>query len=63
MPTDQGITVKKEEDFSEWYSQLVLKSGLIDYSLVSGCYVLKPSAYSIWEKIQDYFNDYLKKMP
>ena len=30
--SDMGITVKKTEDFSEWYTQVVLKSGLADYA-------------------------------
>ena len=47
-----GITVKKSEDFNEWYNQVVLKADMIDYSLVSGCIIFKPNSYSIWEKIQ-----------
>ncbi|MEK6969536.1 MAG: proline--tRNA ligase [Nanoarchaeota archaeon] len=47
-----GITVKKEEDFSEWYTQLIQKADLADYSSVSGCIVYKPASYAIWEKIQ-----------
>ena len=35
-----GITVKKSEDFSEWYTQLLQKAELIEYSAVSGCYIL-----------------------
>ena len=36
-----GITVKKSEDFSEWYTQLLQKAELIEYSAVSGCYILQ----------------------
>ncbi len=50
--TNLGITVKKEEDFSEWYTQLIQKADLADYSSVSGCIVYKPASYAIWEKIQ-----------
>jgi prolyl-tRNA synthetase len=46
-----GILVKKEENFSEWYVEVVLKSGLADYSPVKGCIVFKPLGYAIWEKI------------
>lgn len=49
----KGITVKKEEDFSEWYTQVILKSDLADYTEVSGCIVYKPNSYAIWEKIRD----------
>ena len=56
-----GLTVKKSEDFNEWYNQVVLKADLIDYSSVSGCIVLKPNSYAVWEKIQKAFDDKIKK--
>ena len=46
-----GITVKKKEDFSEWYVQVILKSELADYTSVSGSIVYRPRSYAIWEKI------------
>lgn len=52
----QGITVKKGEDFSEWYNQVVLKSELGDYAPVHGFMVIRPLALSIWKNIQDYFD-------
>ena len=58
---DVGLTVKKSEDFNEWYNQVVLKADLIDYSSVSGCIVLKPNSYAVWEKIQKIFDDKIKK--
>ena len=58
---DVGITVKKSEDISEWYSQVVLKSKLADYAPVKGCMILRPNGYFIWEKIKEYFNDVLQK--
>ena len=58
---DLGLSVKKSEDFNEWYNQVVLKSDMIDYSSVSGCIVFKPNSYAIWEKIQKIFNDKIKK--
>ncbi len=57
---NKGITIKKAEDFSEWYTQVLQKADLIDYSDVSGCYVLKPKAYAIWETIQEFFNKKIK---
>ena len=57
-----GITVKKSEDFSEWYTQVIQKAELADYSPVKGFMIIKPNAYSIWESIQNYFNDRLKKL-
>ncbi len=61
MKKTLGITAKKEKDFSEWYSQLVIKADLIEYTDVSGCYILKPTTYSIWESIQDFFNKKIKQ--
>ncbi len=49
----KGITVKKSEDFSEWYTQVIQKADLADYSAVSGCIVYKPDSYMVWEKIRD----------
>jgi prolyl-tRNA synthetase len=59
---DLGITVKKSDDFSEWYTQCILKSELIEYGPVSGCMIIRPYAYSIWESIQEFFNTEIKKM-
>lgn len=60
--TDMGITVKKEKDMSEWYTQVVLKSKLADYSPVKGCMVIMPNGYAIWQKVQDSFNERLKEL-
>jgi len=59
-PDEKGITTRKEDDMPEWYSQIVLKSGLADYAPVKGCMVIKPYGYAIWQKIMDYFNERLK---
>ena len=47
----KGITIKKSDDFSEWFQQVILKSELADYTEVSGCIVFRPLSYAIWEKI------------
>ncbi len=47
-----GITVKKDDDFSEWYTQVVLKAKLADYAPVKGLIVLRPDGYSIWESVR-----------
>ena len=41
-----------EEDFAQWYTDVVLKADLIDYTSVKGCMVIKPAGYAIWENIQ-----------
>jgi len=56
-----GISVKKEEDISEWYTQVIQKADLMDYSKVSGCIVYKPRSYEIWEGIQKFFDNKIKK--
>lgn len=52
MSKEIGITVKKSEDFSEWYTQVVIKAQLSDYAPVKGLIVLRPYGYSIWEFIK-----------
>ncbi|MBI2046745.1 proline--tRNA ligase, partial [Candidatus Pacearchaeota archaeon] len=58
---ESGITAEKDE-FSEWFSQLMLKADLADYTDVSGCIVLKPTAYTIWEMIVDECDKRFKKL-
>lgn len=41
-----------EEDFAQWYTDVVKKAELIDYSAVKGCMIIKPAGYAIWENIQ-----------
>ena len=41
-----------EEDFSQWYTDVILKTDLVDYAPVKGCMVIKPYGYGIWEGIQ-----------
>ena len=53
---DKGITVSKKEDFSEWYTQVVLKAKLADYAPVKGLIVLRPDGYSIWESLRNTFD-------
>ena len=44
---NMGLTVKKNENISEWYTQVITKADLIDYTDVSGCIVFKPYCYEI----------------
>lgn len=60
QPALIGITSKKEEDFSNWFQQICLKSELLDFGDVSGCYVLRPQSYAVWESIQEFFNAKIK---
>ncbi len=57
----EGLTVKKADDFSEWYQQLMIKGELADYTKVSGCIALRPRSQWIWEKFVRYTNDLFEK--
>lgn len=50
-----------EKDFAQWYTDVVIKAGLIDYSNVKGCMVIKPAGYAIWELIQKQLDDRFKE--
>ena len=41
-----------DEDFAKWYTDIVKKADLIDYSSVKGCMIIRPYGYAIWENIQ-----------
>ncbi|MEM4164431.1 MAG: proline--tRNA ligase [Nitrososphaerales archaeon] len=62
MSKEIGITVKKVEDFSEWYNQVVLKAELADYASAKGFMVLRPYGYQIWEIIQSVLDCEFKKL-
>ncbi|KFG64948.1 prolyl-tRNA synthetase (ProRS) [Toxoplasma gondii RUB] len=57
-----GVTAKKDENFSEWYTQAIVRSEMIEYYDISGCYIMRPWAFHIWEKVQRFFDDEIKKM-
>ena len=56
-----AITAKKEENISEWYTQVIQKADLIEYTDVSGCIIFKPNSFQVWESIQQYFDKLIKK--
>ncbi|HEX2472998.1 MAG TPA: aminoacyl--tRNA ligase-related protein, partial [Nitrososphaera sp.] len=56
-----GITVKKNVNFSEWYSQVVLKTALADYAPIKVFIVLRPYGYAIWELIRDILDKRFKE--
>ena len=41
-----------EDDFAQWYTDIVKKAELVDYSGIKGCMVIRPAGYAIWENIQ-----------
>ncbi len=50
----------REENFSQWYNDLVLKADLAENSAVRGCMVIKPYGYAIWEKMQSVLDKMFK---
>lgn len=50
-----------EEDFAKWYTDIVIKADLADYTDTKGCVAIKPYGYAIWENIQKYTDDLFKK--
>jgi prolyl-tRNA synthetase len=58
--SEVGVTVKKNEDFSEWYTEVILKSGLADYAPIKGCMIIREDAIAMWEKIQEILNKKIK---
>ena len=51
----------REENYSQWYNDLVIKADLAENSAVRGCMVIKPYGYAIWEKMQSILDGMFKK--
>lgn len=51
----------REENYSQWYNDIVKKAGLADNSAVRGCMVIKPYGYAIWEKMRDQLDKMFKE--
>ena len=65
MSKNEGDFVKEitniEKNFARWYTDIVLKADLADYTDTKGCIAIKPYGYAIWENIQKYADDKFKK--
>jgi len=53
---------KKHENFAMWYSDVIVLSEMISYYDISGCYILRPWSYKIWDLIQHWFNEEMEKL-
>jgi len=51
----------RQEDYSQWYNDLVIKGGLADYSAVRGCMVIKPHGFALWENMRDQLDRMFKE--
>jgi len=60
MAVELKDLTNREESYSQWYNDLVVKAGLAEYSAVRGCMVIKPYGYAIWEKMQRALDDMFK---
>ncbi len=56
----EAIT-SREQDYSQWYNDLILKGGLADYSAVRGCMVIKPYGFALWENMRDQLDKMFKE--
>ena len=61
MSKEIGITAKKADDLSEWYTQIVIKAELADYAPMKGFMVLRPYGFALWDQIRSYFDRRLKE--
>ena len=50
-----------DEDFAQWYTDIVKKAELVDYSSMRGCVIMRPYAQAIWENIQKIFDGMIKE--
>ncbi len=60
MMADYGVT-SREQDFSQWYLDIIQKAELADYSPVRGCMVIRPNGYAIWERLQSILDGMIKE--
>lgn len=58
-----GITVKKSEDFSAWYQEVVLKAEMVEYyNEIAGFFILRPASMYIWSVIRKWFSEKIEAM-
>lgn len=51
----------REQDYSQWYLDVIRAAELADYAPVRGCMVIRPTGYSIWEEVQKFFDNAFKE--
>ena len=57
------IIATKEGDFATWYGEVITKSEMIEYGKISGCYILRPWSFGVWEQIQKRLDGWIKEEP
>ncbi|MDE7128835.1 MAG: proline--tRNA ligase, partial [Alistipes sp.] len=61
MAVELKDLTRSDENYSQWYNDLVVKAGLAENSAVRGCMVIKPYGYAIWEKMHDALDKMFKQ--
>ena len=61
MAVELKDLTKSDENYSQWYNDLVVKAGLAENSAVRGCMVIKPYGYAIWEKMHEVLDGMFKE--
>lgn len=61
-PDTKGIIAKKEEDFSAWYIEVILKANFCRYSSIPGFFILPPGPQAVWDAIRGFFDPRIKRM-
>lgn len=56
----KGLSVSKSDDFSAWYAEVIQKAQLIEHTDVSGCMIMRPGSYAMWESIQAFLDKEFK---
>ncbi len=57
-----GIEYTREKNIAKWYQQVITKSEMIEYYEVSGCYILRPWSFFIWERITNFLDPSFKEL-
>jgi prolyl-tRNA synthetase len=60
--TKLGLSVRKAENLSLWYTEVITKAEMIEYYDISGCYILRPWSFHIWETIQKKLDSEFKSL-
>ena len=58
----KGLEYTKAGNFPRWYEQVIVKSEMIDFYDISGCYILRPWAFSLWEAVTEFFDTRIKAL-
>ncbi|OHY53822.1 proline--tRNA ligase [Enterobacter roggenkampii] len=61
MSNRNALQTSRNEDFSEWYQEVIIAAELAENSMVRGCMIIKPWGYAIWERIKELLDSELKK--